>query len=284
MRSTTYIQTGLFIGLLLEATTAFAEPATVQLKNGSSIRGELLEYSPGDHVTLALDDGRPLELPATDVRFVAVGAEAQPPSAAQANGVQPETAADDHLPRAASALRLGAALAFGFAGDLSVHLGDDAKDPTDMLATPGFALGFEAPVHRYISIGALVQFGKWNADAIDKDGFGRSTLWDLALFPRVRYPIATSSGLFEIYAGPLLGLSINVLSESIRLEPGTERSTTGLMLGARAGVSYFFSHRIGVNLEFGYQHNDFTFVSREDDSLALSFGQMRVSAGALITL
>jgi hypothetical protein len=50
-----------------------AEPATVQLKNGGRVTGELLEYVPGDHVTVQVEGQEPLCFGADELARVDVG-------------------------------------------------------------------------------------------------------------------------------------------------------------------------------------------------------------------
>jgi hypothetical protein len=170
----------------------------------------------------------------------------------------------------------------GLGGGAEVSVGDEQKDPSDMLATYGFSLGFEAPVHPYITLGAFVQFAQWNVQALDEEGSGRSTLWDLAVFPKLRYPIVNGDQLVELYAGPVIGASNNSLSDDIKLESGTEHSTFGLTVGAFAGLAYFVSPSVGLSFEIGYQHRSYSFSG--EDALELSFGQLGVNAGVLVAL
>ncbi|HKU41564.1 MAG TPA: hypothetical protein VJR89_25580 [Polyangiales bacterium] len=272
MRTTIWLWTVLASGLLGDVVPAHAEPATVRLKNGGSVRGELLEYSPGDHVTLSVGTGRPLQLDAADVRSVSVSSN------------DSKAVAADAKPSVATRLRLGAGLALGFGGEASARVGDEDEDPTDLLPTLGFALSFEAPVHEYISLGVLAQYGAWNIEPFDDQGIGRSTLWDLALFPRVRHTLVVDNHNLEIYAGLLLGVSHAALNDALELESGTDTAATGLMLGARAGAAYFISDKIGLTAELGYQHNAFTFDASVGDELELSLGQLRLSTGILLVL
>jgi hypothetical protein len=51
-------------------TLALAERATVTLKSGQTLNGELTEYAPNDHATLVLDDGQQRVLPASELASV----------------------------------------------------------------------------------------------------------------------------------------------------------------------------------------------------------------------
>jgi hypothetical protein len=66
-----------FLGILLVSlfsSTAQAESATVRLKKGGKVSGELVEYVPGDHVTLGLPGGKISRIPASDLKSVQIGA------------------------------------------------------------------------------------------------------------------------------------------------------------------------------------------------------------------
>lgn len=70
------------------SSVAAAERGTVTLTNGGQVAGELVEYVPGDHVTVDLGGGQQLVLKAAEVQSVQVGASAAPsaPPAAPAAG------------------------------------------------------------------------------------------------------------------------------------------------------------------------------------------------------
>jgi hypothetical protein len=64
---------GAIVALTLVSSAALAEPATVQLKNGGRVTGELLEYVPGDHVTVQVEGQEPLRFGADELARVDVG-------------------------------------------------------------------------------------------------------------------------------------------------------------------------------------------------------------------
>ncbi|MFM2417877.1 MAG: hypothetical protein RL385_2600 [Pseudomonadota bacterium] len=64
---------GASVALTLMANVALAEPATVQLTNGGRVTGELLEYVPGDHVTVQVEGQEPLRFGADELVRVDVG-------------------------------------------------------------------------------------------------------------------------------------------------------------------------------------------------------------------
>lgn len=66
-----------FIALSLSASSAAAEQATLQVRNGPKYSGELLEYVPGDHVTLGVGPGKALRFATSDLVSFEIGAPAE---------------------------------------------------------------------------------------------------------------------------------------------------------------------------------------------------------------
>jgi hypothetical protein len=62
--------------LLLLPRIASAEQATVQLKQGGKVSGELIEYVPGDHLILELGTGQPLPIAASNIKALRMGSSA----------------------------------------------------------------------------------------------------------------------------------------------------------------------------------------------------------------
>lgn len=186
----------------------------------------------------------------------------------------------DKLPEEASALRLTGRLMFGLGGELDETVAGGDYGPYDMLTTYGFSLGIEAPVHPYILLGGFVQFAKWNTEGDDENGVDRSTLWEVVAFPKLRYPVVSGDHVLELYAGPVLGASNNSLDEEYGGDVAT--SAFGLTVGVCAGAAYFVSPDVGLSFEIGYQHRSYSFGG--DADVELSFGQLGVNAGVLVTL
>lgn len=184
-------------------------------------------------------------------------------------------------PKENSATRLSARLMLGFGGDAELSFADGPTFPSEMLTTYGLGLGLEAPIHPNISLGAFVEFAQWNMDAIDELDGGRSTMWDLMLFPKLRYPVVTRDHVLELYAGPVIGASHNSLDDSATFS-GSEQSTFGLAVGAFAGVAYSIAPGVGLSFELGYQHRSFSFSG--ENTFELSFGQFGMNAGVLVAL
>jgi hypothetical protein len=293
------LRPALVVGLLLLlSSSARAEQATVHLKQGGQLTGDLLDYVPGNHVTIGLGEGRRIELQDSEVLSLELGAGGAHPSAAtpgawqpsanSATAQRPSTSADsfDNLPYAAQAWRASARLAIGFGGGLNGTVGGDKKDPEDLAATYGFELGLEAPLHEYFTLGAVLRFSKWNVNASDADGVGRSTLWDLAVLPKVRYPFLVDARLMEVYVGVPIGAGLNILNDGIKLDRGTDSSTIGFNIGVLTGFNVFVSERVALGLELGYEYYSFSFTGHGEDpeTLELSIAQFRLSGGVTVTL
>lgn len=270
---------------------AFADRATVLLKNGAELSGELLEYVPGDHVTLGIGEGRRVVFNASEIGTLSVGPRDSRGRAAEGgmpvdDGGARDASGQGSLSRATSALRLNARLMLGVGGEAEIRAGNMRAEPTDNSTTYGFSLGIDVPVHPNVSFGGFLQFSEWNLEVFDDANVDGSTLWELAVFPKLRYPIKSGRGRFELYAGPVLGVSHNSLNEEVNerviFAAGVEGSTLGLLVGVFGGASYFISPSIGVGLEFGYQHRSYSFGGAS--VLEIGFGQLGLNASLVVLL
>lgn len=260
----------MFVACVAAPAVAFAEPTSVRAGNAGDFRPRL-ESARGDRGVLALGEGRRLVFsPSEDEGAVSGGDEAPARGKAKrSSGGTRRASYGGRLPAEASAIRLSGRLMFG--------LGGEEAEQGAMVTTYGFALGLEAPVHRYISLGAAIQFAKWNLQMFDELGVGRSTLYEVVVLPKLRYPIVTDDHLLELYAGPVLGVSNNVFNDQLELDDAG--SALGVTVGVFAGATYFVSPKVGLTFELGYQHRSYS--SGDED---LSLGQFGVNAGLLITL
>jgi hypothetical protein len=97
--ATRWLRAWVVLALSAITSAAAAERGTVQLTNGGQVTGELVEYVPGDHVTVDIGGGQQLVLKAADVAAVQVGS---PPAAglaapAAAPAPAPAPAYDPHV-------------------------------------------------------------------------------------------------------------------------------------------------------------------------------------------
>jgi hypothetical protein len=130
---------------------------------------------------------------------------------------------------------------FGFNGSSSL-------DPT-----VGLQFGADYVLHKYFSIGGETRFLWWKADVASDRNF----LWDLDVKPRGRY--AFDNIPLEVYGALPIGLSVAGLSGE--LEGGA-----GFNVGLVGGANWFFTSKMAINAEIGWQFHRFSASVRGIDA------------------
>lgn len=129
-------------------------------------------------------------------------------------------------------------------GDLGVGGSIYNKDKdTDLRPTYGFSAGADLGVHDFVAVGAMVG---WSSLQLDHDAFagigkGRSTILDLAVFPRLRIPLP----LVEPYVMTPVGYA--------NFNPSGTKSESGTSLGLTAGAGLSLLPLVKITGEVGYQ-------------------------------
>lgn len=134
---------------------------------------------------------------------------------------------------------------YGFGGDVETNGAQTSAD-----STFGFNLRGDVPIERYLLIGPLLQFGAWRADVTPTPS--RNYYIDLSLFLRGRIPITTDSTDFQIWAGVPVGVTFDILGQSIT---GVSDMGLGWNVGVSVGGAVHFTPRLGAFAELGWlQH------------------------------
>lgn len=184
------------------------------------------------------------------------GAPAEPaPSAAPAPAeVPPEPTEQPEEPSEPArsgagpgAWRAYAGARIGFGGTIYPK---DAEQPYWARATPGFALGGDYVLLRYLALGLETRFD-WTAikdidsgEPEDDDDGPKFMLWSLMAKPRARHVLKALP--LEVYAALPFGLSITSPKQ------GGYKAKPGATLGLAAGANYFFNDHWGLNGEMGF--------------------------------
>ncbi len=129
-------------------------------------------------------------------------------------------------------------------GDLGLGgtIGDGDTD-VDLQPTYGFTGGADLGVHDFLALGAMVS---WSSLQLDEDallgiGTDRSTILDLAVYPRLRLPLP----LVEPYVMVPVGYAT--------FNPSGAESETGTSVGLTAGSGLGLMPLVSVTGEVGYQ-------------------------------
>jgi hypothetical protein len=134
---------------------------------------------------------------------------------------------------------------YGFGGNVEANGAETSAD-----STIGFNLRGDVPIERYLLIGPLLQFGAWRADVTPTPS--RNFYIDLSLFLRGRIPITTESANFQIWAGVPVGVTFDILGQSLA---GASDVGLGWNVGVSVGGAVHFTPRFGMFAELGWlQH------------------------------
>jgi hypothetical protein len=146
-------------------------------------------------------------------------------------------------------LRILAGMHFGFGGELHVdvenNIGITAQNEPDLDPTVGLQAGVDYVLMEYFAIGGELRLSWWRPErnpAPLQDDPGRSLFVDIDVKPRGRYVFKNLP--LEVYGTLPLGLSIASLNDDIPMDGGA-----GFNLGFGGGATYFFTSRLGVNME-----------------------------------
>jgi hypothetical protein len=172
---------------------------------------------------------------------VTLSANASAPASTSAAHARPRGSVGD--------LRILAGMHFGFGGELDVNVEDGigiaARNEPDLDPTVGLQAGVDYVLMDYFAIGGELRLSWWRPESniapfqADPD---RSLFVDIDVKPRGRYVFKNLP--LEVYGTLPLGLTIASLNDDIPMDGGA-----GFNLGFGGGAIYFFTSRIGVNME-----------------------------------
>jgi hypothetical protein len=151
-------------------------------------------------------------------------------------------------------VRLYGGLWLGFGGNADVDyagpLGIRASAPNDdQVTTIGGQVGFDIPVLRFLSLGGEARMGAFNTKGLDDNGIDRSKLIDLDFKPRLTFPLRRSP--IELYFAVPVGLTIPILADDFGNGNAVD-ANVGWNLGIGAGINFWLTQRIALNLEPNY--------------------------------
>jgi hypothetical protein len=148
-------------------------------------------------------------------------------------------------------VRLYGGLGLGFGGKLETDatgplglLRVDSDD--DLITTVGGQVGVDVPVLRYLSLGAEARIGAINGQTLDDRGVDRSKLIDLDFKPRLTLPLRRSP--LEFYFTVPIGLTIPILADDFGDGDAID-AKLGWNLGVGAGLNFWLTHRLALNVE-----------------------------------
>lgn len=187
---------------------------------------------------------------------------------------------------------------FGLGGELESEISfpraNQAGDfDSDMLATMGGFLQYEAPVHTNVVLGARGAFGAFTTEDQDDADWARDMLFNFNALVKLRYPFLSSPG--EVYVGVPVGLSLVLPSDdwedSYRYQVETEMGVTWNM-AVVGGLNYLMFDQFGLFVEGGWMLQN---VAWEGDAPTRSggttkaefegsFSQFGLTAGVTIPL
>jgi outer membrane immunogenic protein len=110
--------------------------------------------------------------------------------------------------------------------------------------------GLEGYVHPDITVGGLVSYRSYNRGWSNYDY--KTNIFNIAAVGNYHFDrVFNLNSNWNIYAGLNLGFNIVSYSEPAGAPKYNGTSASGLALGAQVGVRYYFSNKVGLNLEFG---------------------------------
>ena len=172
---------------------------------------------------------------------VATAAGAAPPAALPVAAVSDAPVESGDEKPGSFRLYLGGLI--GFSGNQSAQLKiageSEGSGDNNLAVSYGFDVGARFFAVRLFDLGAELRLG-WIKPAADETVYERSLLVDIAVKPRLRFDFAQGRG--EFYLAAPVGLTIPSLPEGVS-------GSVGWNVGAGAGVTYFVSKNVGLNLE-----------------------------------
>jgi len=112
--------------------------------------------------------------------------------------------------------------------------------------TVGLQSGVDYVLHDYFSIGGETRFLWWKVDG----GTDRNFLWDIDVKPRGRY--AFHNIPLEVYGALPIGLTVAGIK-------GEAEGKPGFNIGLVGGANYWFTSRLAVNAELGWNFHRFGY-------------------------
>jgi len=160
---------------------------------------------------------------------------------------------DDHY-EDRDGFRLYGGLGLGFGGEAEIDYRGplgliDVGGSSDLVTSVGGQVGFDIPVIRYLSLGGEARFLSFNSEALDDNDVDRSKLIDIAFKPRLTFPLRRSP--VEFYFTVPVGITFPILADDFGDGDAID-GEVGWNLGVGAGVNFWLTRRIALNLEPSY--------------------------------
>ncbi len=169
--------------------------------------------------------------------------------------------------------RLHVYLPLGFGGE--VDFGAAPGDP-ELDTTVGFGVRYEAPLHRYVSVGGHLETTFWRTELMDAANLDRNVHLDLDGFVMGRYPIRLRK--FDLVPYLLLPIGLTISFPSFNdLDNGP-----GWNIGLLAGTQFIFSEHFGVMTELGFMRHDTRNDVNGGPSVDIEIMQFRLHLGAVV--
>jgi hypothetical protein len=128
-----------------------------------------------------------------------------------------------------------------------------AKYDEDIESGAGVTAEFEIPVFNNFTLGPRLVIGSWNSEEVDQYGIDASTMVQLQVVPKLRFPM--SNGRVAFYAAVPVGLSALLSSDELS-DQGFEGGG-GVNGSVLAGVEQYWGS-FGIYVEAGLNYNAYT--------------------------
>lgn len=150
----------------------------------------------------------------------------------------------------------------------------------DLGSAPIAGVRYEKAFLRYLAFGGQFRTSFWRTTGNNN----RNPMIDLAMTPRLRYPIVLRSWLMvEPYLVVPVGFSIAIwnAANTPPASTGLDRANPGLSVGALAGVTLLSRSGVGAMLEFGWMHHVAYDRGEADARWTLKLNQATLQAGVV---
>jgi len=178
--------------------------------------------------------------------------------------------------------RLAVFVGGGFGGEVEIVYDGGFLAGTgsaDLDATPVAGVRFEKAFLHYLAFGGELVSSFWRPS----DENRRNPMLDLAITPRVRYPIVLNSRfMVEPYVVIPFGPSLAIWNDSFDpMGSGLDRANLGLVVGALAGATFLTRSHVGGMLEFGWIHHVAYDRDRDGGRYTMTLNQAVLRAGVV---
>lgn len=239
---------------LISVNVAAAERATVSLPQGATVSGELLEYKPGDHITLDVGTGKPLTIPADNVLSVSMG---DKPAAPPPESVQSAVPVEPRDTAFTFGLGLGYALPWGkFDSDDGLSVGESVTGQVPLILDAGYRID-------HFVVGMQFQYGLAFRSANKCDGGADCSTKDLRLGLTLEYRIKPHEPI-DPWVGIGVGYEWLSFSDTVdgRIRSGGIRGIE--MFALRAGLDFQVADQLHAGPFVGFSLGQYSASWRNE--------------------